>query len=84
MASTFTGLARSGAQMIALTPNSRAAKATDWPWLPVEAEITPLVRSSSLSRLTRLTSTAGWLKDILVAVVSDQARRAATPRTACL
>ena len=54
IASTLTGLAAAGAQMMALTPKSRAAKATDWPWLPVEAAITPRRRSSSLSRLTRL------------------------------
>src|SRR5437763_1504515 len=40
--------------MIALTPNRRAAWATDWPWLPVDADITPRRRSSSVRRLTRL------------------------------
>src|SRR5438132_2172737 len=40
--------------MMALTPNSREAYATDWPWLPVEAAITRRCRSSSLNRLTRL------------------------------
>ena len=32
-----------------------AANEIDWPWLPVEAVITPLRRSSSLSCETRLT-----------------------------
>jgi len=49
----LTGLAVAGAQMIALTPNSRAANATDWPWLPVEAAMTPRLRSFSLSRHLR-------------------------------
>ncbi len=53
--STFTGLARSGMQIIARTPNSSAAYATDWPWLPVEAAITPRRRSSAVSWLTRFT-----------------------------
>ena len=33
----------------AATPNSRAAKAIDWPWLPVEAVIRPRSRSSAAS-----------------------------------
>src|SRR5437667_221031 len=40
--------------MTALTPKSFAAYATDWPWLPVDAAMTPRRRSSSSRRLTRL------------------------------
>ena len=54
IAATLTGFARSGTQMRACTPNSRAANATDWPWLPVEAAISPRARSSSESWATRL------------------------------
>ena len=52
---TFTGFAPSGTQMTVRTPKSRPAKAIDWPWLPVDAVITPRRRSSSESCETRLT-----------------------------
>ena len=55
MAATFTGFERSGMQMRAVTPKCRAAKARDWPWLPVDEAISPRLRSSSESCATRLT-----------------------------
>ncbi len=54
IAATFTRLAPRGTHTIACTPNSRAAYAIDWPWLPVEAAMTPRRRSSSPSWDTRL------------------------------
>ena len=51
----MTGLACSGTQMMARTPNKAAANAIDWPWLPVDAEITPRSRSAALSWLIRFT-----------------------------
>ncbi len=51
---TFPGLAFWGTTMRAWTPKIRAAKATDCPWLPVEAVITPRDRSSGLSWETKL------------------------------
>ena len=55
MDAIFTGFAPSGTQIRAGTPNRRAAKATDWPWLPVEAAITPRSRSEASRCETRLT-----------------------------
>src|SRR5256885_2899254 len=55
MAETLTGLAPSGTQIRARTPNRRAAKASDWPWLPVEAAMIPRAGSPSSRRDTRLT-----------------------------
>ena len=52
---TFTGFAPSGAQIVACTPNSRAAYAIDWPWFPVDAPNTPRSRSARPSCATRLT-----------------------------
>ena len=54
MASTLSGLAFSWTQTVAFTPNIFEASAMDWPWLPVEAVMTPLSLSSGLSWETRL------------------------------
>jgi len=43
------GFASLGTQMVALTLWILAARAMDWPWLPVLAVMTPLVRSSGVS-----------------------------------
>src|SRR3954471_9176344 len=52
---TLTGLAPTGTQMIACVPKSLAAYATDWPWFPVDAAISPARSSCSGSCETRLT-----------------------------
>lgn len=54
IASTFTGLACSGTQTVAAIPKRWAPYATDCPWFPVEAVITPRRRVSGSSRLVRL------------------------------
>ena len=58
--------------MIARTPKSRAAKAIDWPWLPVDAVITPRFRSS-LGELRDEVDAAADLEgaDRLVVLVLD-------------
>ncbi len=53
IASTLSGLAPSWTQTVALTPNIFDARAMDWPWLPVEAVMTPFAFSSGLSWETR-------------------------------
>ena len=66
IAATFTGLALSGTQIARGTPNSRAAKATDCPWLPVEAgdhAARALVRVELRERLMpprTLNAPTGW------------------------
>ena len=54
MAATLSGFAPSGAAITARTPKVLAAYAIDWPWFPVDAVMTPRVRSSSDSRESRL------------------------------
>jgi len=55
IAATLTGFAPSGTKTVAGAPNSWAAKATDWPWLPVEAASTPRARVAGSSWASRLT-----------------------------
>src|SRR5439155_20521134 len=43
-------------KIVAGTPASRAAQATDWPWLPAVAATTPAARSESLSQAILLTA----------------------------
>src|SRR5439155_1496480 len=43
-------------KIVAGTPASRAAQATDWPWLPAVAATTPAARSESVSEAILLTA----------------------------
>ena len=83
IAATLTGFEPSGMQMIARTPKSRAAKAIDWPWLPVDAVTTPRPRSSGVELRDEVDAAAHLERaDRLVVLVldvdlgADAARRA--------
>ena len=54
--STFAIGASCGTKTVALTPASRAAQATAWPWLPALAAITPERFSPSVSVAILLTA----------------------------
>ena len=54
MAAFFSGLLPRGTRIVHGTPARRQANAIDWPWLPVEAVITPRARWPSSSEATRL------------------------------
>ena len=69
----MTGFASSGTQIVALTPKIRAANAIDWPWLPVEAVITPRSRSSALELRDEVDPAAHLERaDRLVVLVLDE------------
>ena len=53
ISAVLEGLFPTGTTIVHGTPARVAAKAIDWPWFPVVAEMTPRVRSASSSRATR-------------------------------